>query len=257
MERSEAFVYLLFEHQSSEDPRIALRLLSYILQIWNRFAKEHPAPVKLPPVLPLVLAQGKSPWKTPPRLEALIDLPESVAEILRPWQPALAYHLLELVRVPYPDLGGTPEGILTLRVLKAQPVGQLFTDVIWDENLLFSISDAALERMIRYILNAEPDMNRMRDYVSNLRSKPLQNKAMTIAEQLREEGLQKGLQKGLRQGREEGLREAIVQALEIHYGACPSHITKVLEGIRDFSRLRTLLDSALRCPSLEEFSKNL
>lgn len=59
MEDSEAFVYLLFEHQSSEDPRIALRLLSYILQIWNRFAKEHPAPVKLPPVLPLVLPWAK------------------------------------------------------------------------------------------------------------------------------------------------------------------------------------------------------
>ena len=34
LQDSNAFLYLLFEHQSSEDPRMALRLLSYILRIW-------------------------------------------------------------------------------------------------------------------------------------------------------------------------------------------------------------------------------
>jgi hypothetical protein len=93
--------------------------------------------------------------KTSTRLEDLIDLPPSVAHILRPWQPTLAYHLLELVRIPYGAFAGTPEGILTLRALKAEPMNELLEDVIWDESLLFSISESALERILRYVLNAD------------------------------------------------------------------------------------------------------
>ena len=41
-----AYIYILFEHQSTEDPRMALRMLSYILRIWERFAKNHAPPAK-------------------------------------------------------------------------------------------------------------------------------------------------------------------------------------------------------------------
>ncbi|MCX8510671.1 MAG: hypothetical protein ORN83_02840, partial [Chthoniobacteraceae bacterium] len=100
-------------------------------------------------------AQGRRPWKTSTQLKDLIDLPPSVAHILRPWQPTLVYHLLELVRIPYDAFAGTPEGILTLRALKAEPMNKLLEDVIWDESLLFSISEGALERILRYIINTE------------------------------------------------------------------------------------------------------
>ncbi|RFC45957.1 MAG: YhgA-like [Verrucomicrobia bacterium] len=86
-ENARAFLYLLFEHQSSEDPRMALSLLTYILRIWERFAQEHPSPAKLPAILPVALAQGKRPWKTSTPLEELIGLPPAVVDILRPWQP--------------------------------------------------------------------------------------------------------------------------------------------------------------------------
>ena len=46
LHQSDAFLYLLFEHQSTEDPRMALRLLSYMLRIWERFAEAHPALVE-------------------------------------------------------------------------------------------------------------------------------------------------------------------------------------------------------------------
>jgi predicted transposase YdaD len=144
LQQSDAFLYLLFEHQSSEDPRMALRLLSYILRIWERFAQSHAPPSKLPAILPIVLAQGKRPWKTSTRLEDLIDLPSEVAHILRPWQPTLMFHLLELVRIPYEKILGTAEGILTLRALKAEPMEELLGDALWDEVLLFSLSEVGL-----------------------------------------------------------------------------------------------------------------
>ena len=155
---------------------MALRLLSYILRIWERFAAAHPAPAKLPAILPIVLAQGKRPWKTAPRLEDLIDLPTELADILRPWQPTLMYRLLELVRIPYEDLAGTPEGIMTLRALKAEPLDELLSDALWEESLLFAISDSALERMLRYVLNAEQNVSLLKERIKTIRSKPLQTK---------------------------------------------------------------------------------
>ena len=202
---------------------MALRLLSYIVRIWERFAQEHPTPAKLPAVLPFVLAQGKRPWKTPPRLEPLIDLPEPFAELFRPWQPSLVYPLLELVRTPYEDLSGTPEGVLTLRALKAEPVGELFTDVLWDESLLFTISDDAFERLMRYILNADSDIPQFQKRIQRLQVNSIQSKAMTIAEQLHQRGREEGLKEGRtiaeqlhQRGREEGLKEGMTIAEQLH-----------------------------------------
>ena len=257
LHQSDAFLYLLFEHQSSEDPRMALRLLSYILRIWERFAQNHPPPAKLPAIIPIVLAQGKRPWKTSTRLEDLIDLPPSVAQILRPWQPTLAYHLLELVRIPYDAFAGTPEGILTLRALKAAPMNELLEDVIWDESLLFSISESALERILRYILNAEVNVTHLKERLGKIQAKPLQSKSMTLADQLREEGKLEGKQEGLSEGQLRAFRTAVLRALEIRHGACPDGIREALEATVDPARLEALHENAIRSDSLETFAQNL
>ena len=253
LQQSDAFLYLLFEHQSSEDPRMALRLLSYILRIWERFAQNHAPLAKLPAILPVVLAQGKRPWKTSTRLEDLIDMPPAVANILRPWQPTLVYHLLELVRIPYGEIAGTPEGIITLRALKAEPMEELLGDALWDEALLFSISEGALERILRYILNAEDNVALLKERIGKIRIKPLQTKTMTLADQLRQEGKLEGKL----EGQLRAFRTAVLRALEIRHGAYPEGVREAIEAINDAQRLETLLDSAIRSDSIEGFAQKL
>ena len=265
LQQRDAFIYLLFEHQSSEDPRMALRLLSYILRIWERFAQNNLPPAKLPAVLPVVLAQSKRPWKTSTRLEDLIDLPPAVAHILRPWQPALAYHLLELVRIPYEAIEGTPEGILTLRALKAEPLDELLGDAVWDEALFLSISEGALERILRYIVNADVTIPQLKKRLSNIQAKPLQSKTMTLADRLREEGKLEGRLEGEREGilrgKEEGqlraFRTAVLRALEIRHDSYPEGIRDAIESIEDPKRLEALFESAFRSDSIETFARNL
>lgn len=253
LQQSDAFLYLLFEHQSSEDPRMALRLLSYMLRIWERFAQNHAPPAKPPAILPILLAQGKRPWKTSPRLEDLIDLPPEVAHILRPWQPTLSYHLLELVRIPYDKILGTPEGILTLRALKAAPVEELLGDALWDEALLFSISEGALERILRYILNSEDNVTLLKERIGKIRTKPLQAKTMTLADQLRQEGKLEGKL----EGQLRAFRTAVLRALEIRHGACPEGIREAIEANHDARQLEALLESAIRSDSIEAFALKL
>ena len=208
-----------------------------------------------------MLAQGKRPWKTAPRLEDLIDLPAELADILRPWQPTLIYHLLELVRIPYQDLAGTPEGIMTLRALKAEPLDELLSDALWEESLLFAISDSALERMLRYILNADLNISLLKERLKTIRSKPLQTKTMTLADQLRLEGRKEGKTEGLSEGLSEGqlraFRTAVQRNLEIMHGSCPEGIREALDAIEDPKRLEQLLESAIRSASLEVFAQKL
>lgn len=52
----ETLLYLLFEHQSSPDPAMPLRLLGYVTEIYTKHHKSHGFP--LPPVLPFVFHQG-------------------------------------------------------------------------------------------------------------------------------------------------------------------------------------------------------
>jgi hypothetical protein len=204
-------------------------------------------------VLPVVLAQSKRPWKTSQHLADLIDIPPGLEEVLRPWQPALLYHFLELVRIPYEALAGTPEGILTLRALKAEPVNELLGDALWDESLLFCIPEDALERLLRYILNAELQVPALSARIAKLHDQPLKNKTMTLADRLREEGKIEGKQ----EGRLHALRGAVLRALAIRHGDYPEGIREVIEAINDPAALDRLLEIAFRSNSVEEFAQSL
>ncbi len=43
-----AFLYILFEHQSSPDPLMVFRLLCYMVNLWKEYRDQHPKSRKLP-----------------------------------------------------------------------------------------------------------------------------------------------------------------------------------------------------------------
>jgi predicted transposase/invertase (TIGR01784 family) len=78
-----ARIYLLFEHQTTEDKLIALRLMRYMVSVWERHLADSPGG-PLPVILPVVLAQNDREWKLRPEFGALFSLPETLANDLRP-----------------------------------------------------------------------------------------------------------------------------------------------------------------------------
>ena len=275
-QQTDTFLYLLFEHQSTEDPRMALRLLSYVVRIWERFASGNPHPAKLPPIFPLVLAQAKRPWKTSTKFQDLIDLASPSAEGLHPWQPSFVYQLMELVSTPYEAIGGTPEGILTLRALKAEPVQELLSDQVFDEALFPSISKDALERLLRYIFNGELNKTLFMERISQIKTPKIRRSTMTLADQFREEGkmegisigLEKGISEGISQGISLGLekgllsgliavRNSVLRVLELKHSCVPEGLAEAIHSISDLPKLEQLLVRALESGSLEEFAQYL
>jgi len=93
--------------------------------------------------------------------------------------------------------------------------------------------------------------------IQRIRSKPLQTKTMTLADQLRLEGKNEGKLEGLSEGQLRAFRAAVLRALEIRHGSYPEGIREAVEAIQDPERLETLLETAIRSHSLEDFAQKL
>ena len=81
-----AFVYILLEHQSTSDRDMPLRMLGYMVEIWERRRRNHAG--ALPPIVPVVLAHPSPGWRAPTRLWQLIAPSPSVANGLADRGPA-------------------------------------------------------------------------------------------------------------------------------------------------------------------------
>lgn len=80
---SNCLLYFLFEHQTSPDPSMALRLLSYMVRIWEDWTKRNPG-TRLPVILPVVLAQNAQAWNIDPQFSSLLDIPAALSRDLLP-----------------------------------------------------------------------------------------------------------------------------------------------------------------------------
>ncbi len=69
--RGEAFVYVLFEHQSSDDPMMAFRMLVYMVRVWEHYIREHEGVRELPLIVPLVLYHNDGRWQSATSLHDL------------------------------------------------------------------------------------------------------------------------------------------------------------------------------------------
>jgi predicted transposase/invertase (TIGR01784 family) len=262
-----AFLYILFEHQNQEDPLIGLRLLSYMVRIWNDYLRNNPGATKLPAILPLVLAQDNKPWKTSTRFADLIDIPEGAGE-MKKHIPDFEFHLVELFRMPFEKILGTPMGILTLRALKAEKLQALLDDPVWDESLLIQLPSASFEMLMRYILDRDLDKPAFSRKLKTLRNPKLSKNAMSLAEQFRQEGREETRslaeqfrQEGRQEGHQEGLifskQQDILEALEIRFERIPEGLREEIELIADTKKLTHLHRAAITSPDLETFAAAL
>ena len=254
---SDALFYILWEHQRSEDPTMALRLLTYMVRIWDDQLKKQGRPARLAPILPVVLAQDKDRWKTSSEFHDLFTFPEEIEKMARACTPDFSFRLLQLADMAYEDIHGTPEGILTLRSLKAEPIGELLRSEVWDRDLITGVSREWVERFFRYVLNADVDREAFKARVYSQGSAVLNSAAMTLAEQFRQEGWQQGQQEGRQEGEVCSRQQVLLEALEVRFGSIPARLGAALSAVRDLERLKALNRAALISPDLETFASNL
>ena len=189
-----AFLYILFEHQSTPDFWIVFRLLCYMTNLWRAFLDQHPDAKTLPVVFPAVLYHGERPWNAPRTLAEIMEANGDFAAYI----PDFTYELYNLGA--YADerllLGDSMALGVVLYLMKHIHDADFPDRFTQAARYLGTIDDRKvqlefLEWMLRYAYNAREEERESIDRgVDALNDENARRFAMTIAERLRQEGRQ-------------------------------------------------------------------
>ncbi|RYD47173.1 MAG: Rpn family recombination-promoting nuclease/putative transposase [Verrucomicrobiaceae bacterium] len=265
MGERKCLVFLLFEHLSSRDPWLGLRLLRYMVRIWEEFLRNHPECDKLPVIIPVVIAQNAEVWQISRDFAELFEVADAARSAVGEFIPDFAFRLVQLAELPFDAIRGTPAGIMTLRVMKAERAAELLSEAVWDEAMLVRLPREIFELLVLYILRGEIDSEAFERKIRSIQNPQIRSTTMSLAEQLLQKGMQKGMEKGLQKGLKEdrgegvvlGQQKAVLNALALRFGRIPAAVRNSIESVTDDSRLVKLHASAIQAESLDEFRRGL
>ena len=217
--RRPAFAYLLLEHQSTDDPLMPLRMLSYQTRLWSRLCKEQPGERLLPPILGVVVSHPPRGWASARTFEQLIAPEVMAIPELAALVPRFSMVVDDLARRSDADLRTRalpPFQRVALWLLRdaRDPVRLLSGFDAWSATILEAgrarSGLEAITVLIKYLFEVlEPvyfDTLRAKLDELGTRSKEA---AMTIAEFLEERGREKGREEGREEGRQATLRSLL------------------------------------------------
>jgi predicted transposase YdaD len=219
----EALVYVLFEHQSTVDERMAFRLMRYLVHIWERWLTDHPRAASLPLILPVVLYHGAEPWSAPMAFDALLDIPEAARPAVAPHLPRFSYLVDDLSAIPDAELRArammTALGKLVVACFKhARRRADLLEVLSGWGDVVRDVATApngleALALVVRYILlvNDHVEPEEIRAFLDRVAGPEAKESIMTAGERLIEQGKELGIQQGkelgIQQGKELGIQQ--------------------------------------------------
>ena len=116
---------------------------------------------------------------------------------------------------------------------------------MWDESLLDLIPRLIFEMLLGYILRADIDKTDFDNKIKLFHKAETRTTAMSLAEQLRQEGHLAGRQ------------EAVLAYLEIRFGPVPQGLVEAMRLVADPARLESLQRTSFTCASIEEFAAAL
>ena len=200
------WMYLLFEHQSSPDPWMALRLLRYCCRIWEAGRRDDPASFELRPIVPVVFYQGARSWS---HSTEFADLFPGAARDL-PWIPRFTYELLDQTALEPEAVAGNVKGriaqLLMMVAFGRHVEAALELAARWA--LLLRQTEGGIDEFHRFIvyLGAVQDRDIVKTFGEALERHGLDLKGdlMTYAEELLAEGRAAGRAEGRAEGHAEG-----------------------------------------------------
>ena len=255
-----AFVYVLMEHKSTVDPRTPLQLLSYMVRIWDRYAEGKAGRLRaLPPILPIVVYHGQSPWRVPDTVLDCIDTGAGSGGALADYVRALRYEVHDLGRRDDDRMSAVGDVEAVWLALKYVSRTTAPPEIII--RILARLTDGTLlaRQIVRYILTHQQwiDADDWRHFASTANPEKEDDMVSLAAQQWMEQGeaigLAKGEARGEARGEAKGLKaartDALLDILEVRFG--PVDVS-VRERIVEMSAedLRPLLRRAATAPDI-------
>ena len=243
------YLVLLLEFQAAVDPAMAVRMLAYTALLYQRLAadgvlRDHKA---LPPVLPVVIYNGRRPWTAPVEMT---DLVATGGDLLAPYQPSQRYYLLDGAREADAEL----------------PAGNLVSALIGLEKTRDAPRLREALKALIDLLQAQGDDHLTQAFVTWLHQglrvasrlpagegDPLAHLRETqtmLEETVREwtrEWLEQGRAQGIEQGRHEERALLCRQAARKFDAGAAEDLAAALAGVTDPDRLGRVGDWIIEC----------
>ena len=264
--KREVWIYILVEHQSRVDRTMPLRLLSYMVQLWeaqrrawedNKVAAKDR---KLYPIIPIVFYTGKRRWNTPISLRLLMDLPEALVGFV----PQFETLQLKLNETSPKDITEPPSALgWLLRLNQGLTAGTEFPKVLAEALIGLEAlpveSQAEWARAMHYIglfirhKFANEDQDALFDIVLDniTHTEGLEDTRMTGAQVLIAQGKREGKLEGKLEGNLEGRRQTLFEQLSFKFGTIPSMVASRVVELPE-SQISILSQQILTAKTLSE-----
>jgi hypothetical protein len=251
-EGTDIYLYLLFEFQSQSDWWMAVRTQVYQGLLWQQIIAEKKLQpgARLPPLMLLVLYNGKCRWAAPLETGELIAIaPDSE---LWPWQPRVRYYLLDMGALHPDDLVRRTTLATLLCRLEQQPespdLEELLDEVMswFDRHRDMGELKHLFAELIRGIF---PDEKRvpLPDPLQEI--KMIRSNLLTLVPDWKKKFRAEGLAEGKVEGKVEGKAESLVYILVERFGALSPPLRERISKA-ELPALETWLKRAITAPDV-------
>ncbi len=241
------YVVLLLEFQSSIDRSMAVRMLTYTALLYQKLIAEGVLRERsgLPPVLPVVIYNGRQPWTAPVDVAELIASGRGAALVR--YQPSQRYFLVDEARVSGRDLpsGNLVSALIALETNRDRAQAPALLGALIDllrkqddEELTAAFGEWAAQVLLP---------RRFRGSVTGPLPRLEEVRAMLA------ETVQEWTAEWIEQGREQGQRELLRrQAARKFDAAAAERLAAKLEGVEDADRLAQVGDWIIECENSDD-----
>ena len=246
------YLMLLLEFQATVDRAMAVRMLTYTGLLYERLAADGALRGRgaLPPVLPVVIYNGRRRWTAPVEMRELT----AAGRLLAPYQPSQRYHLLDAAHAADADL---PSGNLVSALVgleKTRDRSRLAGPLRVLTDLLRSVDDDHLRQVFAAWLHQGLRASDRFPAGGRDPLAQLEETQTMLEENMREwtrEWLDQGRAQGIEQGRAEGIEQerallCRLAARKFDAGAAEG-LAAALAGVTDADRLARTGDWIIEC----------
>jgi len=218
----EAYIYLLLEFQSTVDKYMALRMLRYVIEIYEMLLKEEKYKnKKLPPIFPLVLYNGVERWRAAENIKDLIEIGD-----LERYVPDFQYVKIsenEFSRKTLLKINNIVSALFLIENLSDKEIEEhvaTLSEIIAKETDNIAIKE--FNRWVAYqfhhdrvdeTLLEEIDRATSKREVKNMFAKTAQQLMTRKFREGEQKGIQKGMEKGIQKGMEKGMEKGELNLL--------------------------------------------
>ena len=242
-------VYALLEHKSYADPKTPLQIAGYMLNIWKRYADDHPDRINtLPAIIPLVFYHGAQDWQVPLSLFDMIKTDED----LRPFIRSMGYVLRDLGELAPDRHSSSPEVGAVFQALhisrRRRIEASLLVDILTPLRDGSDLESALLHYIVR-VMNTQPVT--LETALRQAKPERWETLMGTIAETWMEQGEARGKAVGIAEGEARGKAEAFLRLAHLKFGEVPSlRVAAVHEASSD--QLDDWLEGLLTAEALDD-----